>query len=281
VLEESLAAYEAHLADARNRQAVGLAARNEVLAVQVEKDRAELARLRAANAAEVAEADLGRLVGAPSRARIEVEDPTSEPASADAAAPDAAALGALAEEALARRPEKAALQERIAAAGLRVQAERAQGRPQVTLAGGFDYANPNRRILPPTAEWQDSWDVAVNLSWSLFDGGRRRAAERRAAARADALRRQADDLDRRIRLEVTARRLEVEAARRAVAVAARNVEAARENSHVASERHQAGVIPSSERLDAEVLLLRAGLDHTEALAALRAGRAALDRALGR
>jgi outer membrane protein TolC len=51
VLEESLAAYEAHLADARNRQAVGLAARNEVLAVQVEKDRAELARLRAANAA--------------------------------------------------------------------------------------------------------------------------------------------------------------------------------------------------------------------------------------
>jgi outer membrane protein TolC len=50
---------------------------------------------------------------------------------------------------------------------------------------------------------------------------------------------------------------------------------------VASERHQAGVIASSERLDAEVLLLRAALDQTEALAELRIARAALLRAQGR
>ncbi|HVR70107.1 MAG TPA: TolC family protein, partial [Vicinamibacteria bacterium] len=190
-------------------------------------------------------------------------------------------LGPLVEDALSRRPERAALRERIAAAEARVEAERAARRPQVSLGGGFDYANPNRRILPPSAEWQDSWDVSLSLSWSLFDGGRAAAAARRAAARTDALRRQADDLDRRIRLEVTARRLEVATASRAVEVAARNLEAARENSRVASERHQAGVIPSSERLDAGVLLLRAGLDHTEALAGLRTARAALDRARGR
>jgi outer membrane protein TolC len=151
----------------------------------------------------------------------------------------------------------------------------------VTVSGGFDYANPNRRILPPSAEWQDSWDVTLGLSWSLFDGGRTGAAARSALARADALRRQAEDLDRRIRLQVTARQLELDAARRAVDVAARNVEAARENGRVAAERHQAGVIPSSERLDAEVLLLRAALDHTEAMAQLRTAQAALERAVGR
>jgi outer membrane protein TolC len=80
---------------------------------------------------------------------------------------------------------------------------------------------------------------------------------------------------------VTQRRLDLDAARRAVDVAARNLEAARENSRVASERHKAGVIPSSERLDAEVLALQAALDHTEALAQLRLARAALDRAVGR
>ncbi|HVR72325.1 MAG TPA: TolC family protein, partial [Vicinamibacteria bacterium] len=88
VLAESLAAYEAHLADARNRRDAGLAARNEVLAVQVERDRAELARLRAANAAEIAEADLRRLVGAPPEARVEPTDPLAEPAAVAGSRPE-------------------------------------------------------------------------------------------------------------------------------------------------------------------------------------------------
>jgi outer membrane protein TolC len=278
VLAESRGAYEAHLRDARNREEVGLAARNEVLAVQVERDRAELARVRAANAAAVAEANLRRLIGAPPTARIEPAEPLAEDAPAPPAPADAEALVG---EALEGRPERAALRERVAAGDARVAVERAARWPQVSLSGGFDYANPNRRILPPTAAWEDSWDLSVNATWALFDGGRAAAAAARAAARADALRRQAEDLDQRIRLQVTQRRLDVDAAGQAVEVAARNLEAARENSRVASERQRAGVIPSSERLDAEVLLLQAALDHTESLARLRTARAALDRALGR
>jgi outer membrane protein TolC len=250
--------------------------------VQVERDRAELARLRAANAAEVAEANLRRLVGAPATTRLE---PTETLADAGplAASGDAkpAPVEALVQEASSRRPERLALQERIAAGVSRVKAEKAARRPQVSLGAGLDYANPNRRILPPTAEWDDSWDVTLSVSWSVFDGGRAAAAARRQDARTDALRQQAEDVDRRIRLEVTQRHLEVEAARRAVDVAARNLEAARENSRVASERHRAGVLASAERLDAEVLLLRAALDHTESQAQLRTARAALDRAIGR
>lgn len=284
VLADSLVAYEAHLKDARNREAVGLAARNEVLAVQVERDRAELARVRAANAAEVAEANLRRLVGAPPTTRIQTAEPLAEPgvlapvAVSDAEAP---AVEALVQEALRRRSERQALQERVAAGDSRVKAEKAARLPLLSLSAGYDYANPNRRILPPTAEWKDSWDATLSLSWSVFDGGRRTAAIERASARTDALRQQAEDLDRRIRLQVTQRQLDLAAARQAVDVAARNLEAARENARVASERHQAGVIPSSERLDAEVLQLQAALDQTDALAQLRTARAALDRAIGR
>jgi outer membrane protein TolC len=282
VLRESLGAYEAHLADARHRQEVGLAARNEVLAVQVERDRAELARLRAANAAEVAEANMRRLMGVPALTRIEPAEPLAQAGAMASALPvDEGGIESLVHEALGRRPERLALQERIAAGESRVTAERATRLPQVSVAGGFDYANPNRRILPPTAEWKDSWDLTLNLSWSVFDGGRRTAATKRASARTDALRQQAEGLDRGIRLQVTQRYLELTAAGRALDVAARNLEAARENSRVASERQQAGVIPSSERLDAEVLHLQAALDHAEALAQLRTARAALDRAIGR
>jgi ABC-type glutathione transport system ATPase component len=73
----------------------------------------------------------------------------------------------------------------------------------VSAAAGVDYANPNRKILPPSAAWDHTWDVGVSVTWSVLDGGRRGAAVARAEARAAAAREQLSDIDRRIRLEVT------------------------------------------------------------------------------
>jgi hypothetical protein len=74
VLRESLGAYDAHLKDARNREQVGTAARNEVLAVQVERDRAELSLLAAQESVAVAEADLQRLLDLPAGTRVETAE---------------------------------------------------------------------------------------------------------------------------------------------------------------------------------------------------------------
>ncbi|HET8644835.1 MAG TPA: TolC family protein, partial [Vicinamibacteria bacterium] len=78
----------------------------------------------------------------------------------------------------------------------------------------------------------------------------------------------------------TQRALELSSARAAAAVAARSLEAARENNRVAGERYRAGVLSSSERLDAEVALLRAALEVTQARADVRLAEAALERAVG-
>ena len=75
VLQEAIRAMDAHLTDARNRERFGIAARNEVLAVQVERDRVELDRLRADVAAEVAEANLQRLLDLPPGTRIDPAEP--------------------------------------------------------------------------------------------------------------------------------------------------------------------------------------------------------------
>ncbi|HEU5323258.1 MAG TPA: TolC family protein, partial [Methylomirabilota bacterium] len=66
-----------------------------------------------------------------------------------------------------------------------------------------------------------------------------------------------------------------------VDLSARSLESARENARVAGDRYRAGVIPSSELLDAEVALLRAGLERTSSQATLRLADAALVRATGR
>jgi outer membrane protein len=278
VLEEAVASYEGHLKDARNRFDVGIAASNEVLSVQVERDRAELARLQAENMAGVANENLARLVGLPLGTRIEPVEPLSVPPAPAAPANDTEALMAAALEA---RPELRALAARAQAARTAVEIQRAAGRPQANLAVGYDYANPNPRIFPQTDSFRGTWSAGVTVSLRAFDGGRVAAAAAQAAAQADALDRQLDDLKSRLRLEVTSRALDLRTAQAALAVAARSLEAARENVRVARDRYQEGVVPSSELLDAETALLRAGLDQTSAATQVRIALANLDRAVGR
>ena len=275
VLQETIRAYEAHLKDARNRERFGLAARNEVLAVQVERDRAELEALRAEAAADAAEANLLRLLDLPPAARVLPAEPLETSA---VPRPDVEALVA---EALAGRAERKALASRVAAAEAVTGAERGARLPQVFLAGGYDYANPNRDIVPPTTDWKDTWDVGVGLSWNVFDGGRgarrtRRAPVPRPTRPGSSSRARPGDPPRGHE-----RALELRTAEARLGVAERSVESAAENRRVAGDRYREGVIPSSELLDAEVALERAALARTEALAALRLTAAGLDRAVGR
>lgn len=275
VLAESIASYEAHLKDSRNRFDVGVAASNEVLTVQVERDRAELGRLQAENGAEVANANLARILGLPTSTRIE----TTEPVTAPAAEPEDEE--ALAAAALDARPELLALRERIASARASALVRRAATRPQVGLSLGYDYANPNTRIFPLRDEFEATWTAGVTLGFNAWDGGRTAAAVEEAEARASALERRLEDTERRLRLDVASRLADLRTARAALDVSRRNLEAARENLRVAQDRYREGVIPSSDLLDAETLLLRAGLDQTDAATRIRVALANLDRAVGR
>jgi outer membrane protein len=274
VLTQSLASFEAHLKDAQNRFEVGMSARSDVLAVQVERDRAELGRLQAENAFAIANEEMLRLIGLPAGTRL---DPTDEAAPlANPGEPDA-----LASLALTTRPELIALCARANAALAAVRVARAPGLPQVGLSAGYDYARPNNRILPLVDEWKDSWSVGVNVSLTAFDGGRTKAATAQAQAQAEALRHQVEDLERRVRVEVKSRLLDLATAAAALAVADRALEAAQEGERVERDRYQEGVSASADLLDAETRRLRAAVDRTNAAASLSLARARLDRAVGR
>ena len=268
---------------AEPRATSGIAARNEVLAVQVERDRAELARLRAENAADVAEANLPRLLGLPAgHAR---SSRPSRSTARGAGAPERR-RAPWSTAALEARPERAALRgAHRGRRGARASVEqRARAGPRPASRPATTTPTPTARILPPDAtRGEDTWDVGVNrLLDALRRRPRRAAAARRPRRAPRRCEQQLEDLDRRMRLEVTAARARPRARRGArVAVAARSLEAARENLRVAGDRYREGVIPSSELLDAEMALLRAGLDqHRGAGPACGSPRAALDRAVG-
>jgi hypothetical protein len=111
------------------------------------------------------------------------------------------------------------------------------------------------------------------------DGLRRLQAEAAAASRAVEAR--AADLDRQIAFEVSQRWLELDSSRAAIGAAADGVRSATEARRVVTERFRAGVITSSDVVDADLAVLQAELDLTRARANARLAEARLNRAVGR
>ena len=147
--------------------------------------------------------------------------------------------------------------------------------------GGVDYARPNPKIFPRADVAQDSWDVGVGATWSLWDGGRTVAEVAQARAASQAASERLAEFDSQLSVEVRQRALEVESAVASVAAARSGVTAAADARRVVDERYRAGVIAGIEVLDAEYALLQAQLDLTRAQASVRLAEAQLARALGR
>lgn len=275
VLDRSVESLDAHVRDVRARLDQGLVPPNEVLSAEAQRARERVLAIEARNARGSVEADLGRLIGEASGRPIVPQVPPS------AASVKAEDLAALLEEARRSRPERQAFEERAAASRARATAASAAARPQVGINGGYDYARPNPRIFPRVDDWEDSWDISVNLSWSLWDGGRHRAERAQAEAGTRAVEARAGEFDRQLALEVRQRWLDMDSSQAAIDAAAEGLRAAVEARRVLRERFAVGVATSTDVLDAETAVLQAELDHTRAVSNARLAHARLDRAVGR
>jgi len=275
VVDESVQRVDAHLRDVRNQLDAGLIPPNDVLSVEAQESRQRMLRIQAASTHDVAEAELARLIGVPPGTRIHPASALEAPVATDTP------VDALVAQAVRDRAERAGLIKRVDAASARVRAAAAGALPSIALGGGLDYARPNPRIFPRDAMWRESWDASVSVNWPIFDGGRTRAE----TAETRALKRGADerlaDFDAVLATDVRQRLSELESSRAAIAAASDGVRAATEAARVVTNRFTAGVATSTDVLDANVALLQAELDRTQALANARLADARLARALGR
>jgi outer membrane protein TolC len=275
VVEEALERAGTNVADARQRLNAGLVPPNEVASAEAQQARQRMLLVEARNQRDVASAELARLVGLDPAQAVDPVADLQQPAAASQT------FEALAREGLAKRPERKALELRVTAADLQKAAAAAGRKPVIALGGGVDYARPNPKIFPRADRWDDSWDASVNVTWSLWDGGRVAADVAQAAGAASAVRERLREFDSVVAVEVRQRSLEISSGTAAVAAADEAVRAATEARRVVGERYRAGVIAQGDVLDAELALLQSGLDRTRALASVRLAEARLDRALGR
>ena len=272
VVQRALDTLDAHLRDLRSRLDQGLIPPNDVLTAEAQRSHQQVLAIEARNLRQVARADLRRVIGDDSGRDVEAAGVT------DAAG--LAATGTL-EAARSQRPERRALTSRIEGAREREAAAAAGAKPQISITGGYDYARPNPHIFPRADDWNYSWDASVNVSWSLWDGGRRRAEQAEAAANTRVLMARSADFDRQLAFEVEQRRLDLDSSIAAIAATQDGVRAAQEAQRVVGERFAAGVATNTDVLDAQTDLLQAELDRTRAIASAHLAMARLERAVGR
>ena len=279
VLEQGVARSQAHVNDANQRFTAGLVPPNEVSSASAQEARARMLAIEARTQRDVTSAELAHLIGVTPDQPLE---PTADLARETTAfAGQRLDVGPLVESARAARQERRALQQRVAAADAQRDAAAAGRFPTVQFLGGLDYARPNPKIFPRADIAQDSWDVGVGATWSLWDGGRTVAEVAQARAVSQAATQRLAEFDSQLSVEVRQRALEVESAVAAVSAAMSGVTAAADARRVVDERYRAGVIAGIEVLDSEYALLQAQLDLTRAQAAVRLAEAQLTRALGR
>ena len=255
---------EAHVRDLKTRLDQGLISPNDLTSAEAQRSRDRLLAIEARNVRLVSEADLRRLIGGSGPLVPTFADaPVGKPAA-----------GALA------RPERRALDRRLEASEAREDSVGGFDKPQVSAIAGYDYAKPNPKIFPRADHWDDSWDISLNVSWTLWDSGRRKAEQAETAAATRALQARITEFDRQAAFEVQQRELELESARAAIDTAAEGIRSAAETQRVLAERYRQGVATSTEVLDAEVALLQAELDRTRTVASARLAEARLERARG-
>jgi outer membrane protein TolC len=285
VLEESVARADAQVRDARQRLDVGLVPPSDVLTFEAQRSSEELQLIEAGNQLESSLVDLRRLIGTDPNAAIDLADRLdAAPVTGTVPVTDVKneeEVATLVEEARKQRPELRALTFRFEGAQARQDAAGTGLKPNIALAGGYDFAKPNPKIFPREDTWQTSWDIGVNVSWTFFDSGRTRAEVAEAAAAARAIDERQKDLDTVVSADVRQRVLDLRSGQAAVRAADTGVRAAAEARRVLAERLAVGVATTTDVLVAQEQLLDAELARARALASVRLAEARLQRALGR
>ena len=227
-----------HIKDVNNLFELGMVARNDVLAANVEWANAQQLVVQSSNQLDIARARYNQLLDRNLTDAVKLTH----------LFPDAPQgnLNELSSSAIKQCPELVALAQQIEALGQQAQSVKAGLLPQVAVNGGYQYQENRYQAF------QGLWMANVGMEWKLFDGS--------SSHRSDALTRQAislkeqrDDLSSMIGLQVRQAWLDIQETQKRITVTRQAIAQADENLKVTTDRYQQGLSTNTEVLKAEDL----------------------------
>ena len=139
---------------------------------------------------------------------------------------------------------------------------------------------PNQRIFPIQDVFQDTWDVGVGISFDVWNWGTTVHQTDQARAQLAQVQDGYGQLRDAAVLDVTRNYLNFGRARERIMVAEQGAKQAEESYRVTNAKFKQGLGVNSDLLDAEVALLQAKTNYTQALVDFGLAVAALERAIG-
>jgi outer membrane protein TolC len=264
VNEQALQRAELNLRSARGFFDVGTRPRSDVTRAEVDVANARVDLIRARNAERFARVALNTAMGLPPETPTQVQDNLVYQ-------PTVLERERLVRDAVGARPESRQARLRVDEAEALVRRSERDFLPDV-VAGGFYGAS--------RSDFDQVWEISLNLSWSLFDGGNRIARLREARALVDAAQANVRAVELDIARQVEQAAIAVQEAEERIQAAQVAVVSAVENFRLAQGRFDAGVGTILELTDAQLALTQAQSSEAQALADYRIELARLQRALG-
>jgi outer membrane protein TolC len=239
--------------DAQARYRAGMAVEADELSADVYANRARQARAEAAGALAMARARLNQRLGRPLAAPLALAA-----AASNGTAPLPATLAAW-QAAARRRPDLARARAQTAVARAKEGEARAAWWPQASA-----FASVERDQSAFTGAGGSDWMAGVQVRWSVFGGGARRAAQAQARAGTVAAQAQASSLSRAAAVEVQAAWYRWQTARRLRALSRENARRAAAALAMLRRRYRAGLTTLRTVLDAETDWTRARAEEAQA-----------------
>ncbi len=269
VANEALSQTQAHLNQARILYETGKQAKYTVTAAEVDVANATVNEITTRNGVKLAKVQMEVAAGVPLGDSLILTD------SLVVKEPDITREQAL-ERATDSLPQLVSLRARLEAAKLQLTSAKAALLPNLNATAGIGYESRNTYA----SEWQQDWNVGVNLAVPIFQGGFLVAAVEAAQASVDQSKATLDATVQNVQSAIDQDYYgKVEAAER-IAATQKLIESSQQSLQLAQERFSAGAAASLEVTDAELVLANAKSSYAQALYDYRTGHAKLLAAMG-
>ncbi|HEX4619952.1 MAG TPA: TolC family protein, partial [Myxococcaceae bacterium] len=270
VAKDTLKNQDAHLAQTKGFVQVGTQPEIALATAETNRANALVQEITAENNYEVAKATLNQAMGVEQSTSYDVNNDSLQ-----AVADEDADTDKLMVEALAARPEFAAVEHQLE--GQRDLRSAAFGGYFPTLSAQTNFTDNGTSLNNLT--W--NWNAALVLNWSIFSGLLSPAQVREQDANIASLEAQRDALRLQVRLGVEQARLAVRAAKTSFAASQEALLNANEQLRLAEGRFKTGVGSIIELGDAQVTQTNAAAQKVQAEYSVASARAQLLQALGR
>jgi outer membrane protein len=228
----------AHDKDVTNLFDQGMVARNDVLAVNVERANAQQLVVQTTNQLDIAKARYNQLLDRNLADEVKLAHQFPETPQGT--------LNDLSSNALKQRPELVALEQQIESLGQQARSVKAGLLPQVAVNGGYQYQQNRYQAF------EGMWMANVGMEWKLFDGSSNHRSDA-ITRQAISLKEQRNDLSSMIGLQVRQAWLDTQETQKRIAVTQQAIAQADENLKVTADRYQQGLSTNTEVLKAEDL----------------------------